>query len=114
MKLSKDPQPSMYADKMFAQKLRRRKGQMWRQMCVRVRVRVVRFFICVCIGVFVLNVFLEHGLVVQKEWLSNHADMEKRARVSTGCLLQGVLTYTITSPLGFLGRKRLIMVIHEI
>ena len=52
MALSKDPQPSMYADKLFAQKLRRRKGQMWRQMCVRVRVRVVRFFFvygCFCV-----------------------------------------------------------------
>ena len=63
MALSKDPQPSMYADKLFAQKLRRRKGQMWRQMCVRVRVRVVRFFF-LCMGVFVLTVFLEHDLVV--------------------------------------------------
>ena len=33
-KISKNPMPSMHADKLFAQKLRRRKGQMWRQMCV--------------------------------------------------------------------------------
>lgn len=33
-KVSKNVKPSMHADKAFAQKLRRRKGQMWRQMCV--------------------------------------------------------------------------------